>query len=120
MSGKMNGVGGKIEKREKANTAMAREFGEEAGLYLAPNKWIEFLFLSGKGFGINVFYSVVRNEQLNLVRTMEEEVIGTYNVADINNDNLIIMPNLKWIVPMALGIINKEDSAKLFKVKEKC
>lgn len=38
-AGKVNGVGGKIERGEKAHAAMVREFQEETGVKTAATAW---------------------------------------------------------------------------------
>jgi 8-oxo-dGTP diphosphatase len=47
--GKINGIGGKIEKGETPEQAMKREFYEEAGIRI--NKWKRFAVLNHKKHG---------------------------------------------------------------------
>lgn len=101
-AGLLNGVGGKVEETDKAlQDAMAREFQEETGVKTswrdwslfttmkgpADNPWVVFCF---KGFfDFNLDLSVVRDEPVNW-----------FNVGTMAN--LDTIPNLKWLVPLAL------------------
>ncbi|KKM15352.1 hypothetical protein LCGC14_1696950, partial [marine sediment metagenome] len=38
-AGAYNGVGGKVKDKESVHIAMAREFREEAGVYIPPHEW---------------------------------------------------------------------------------
>ena len=93
--GKLNGIGGKMELGETPLVAMIREFKEETGFH--THKWRFFCELSGKWGAVNFFSTV---GDLTQLKTMEEEEVGIYKVADIPNLNTI--PNLRWLVPMGI------------------
>ena len=95
-SGKLNGVGGKIEEGETPLHAMEREFFEEAGL--KDVQWKRFTTLNGSDFCVYFYYAFHGRYDLCVSKTDERlevvrvEMLHTYNV----------IPNLRWLVPMAL------------------
>lgn len=93
--GRLNGVGGKVERGESYLEAMDREFMEEAGLSGLP--WEQFASLGGSNWGIGFFRA--RSEKIEYVRTCEAEKILVRPVCPIPHDAL---PNLHWLIPLAL------------------
>lgn len=94
--GKLNGIGGSIEKDEPAADAMRREFLEEAGADIT--QWECFC---------NIHYSdrIVRYFRHHaaadfIVRSMTEERVNWYLVSDL--PLLSVIPNLLWLIPMAI------------------
>ena len=94
--GKLNGIGGKINLGESPNESMKREFLEEAGLEI--NYWQHFLTLSGDVWEVEFFFSTSEDYLSASTQTDENiEIHYTFNLAEIE-----IIPNLKWIIPMAM------------------
>lgn len=93
--GKLNGIGGKIEPDELPLDAMIREFKEETGCN--HKYWNFFCELRGDWGTVHFFYTI---GALTELKTMEDEEVGIYKVADIPNLNTI--PNLRWLVPMGI------------------
>lgn len=92
--GRLNGVGGKIEPGESPIAAMSREFEEEAGI--SPAIWCRFCSLTGEDWRVHFF---VANGYPHLARQMTGErlhVVETKRLLEYP-----ILPNLKWLVPMA-------------------
>lgn len=106
--GRMNGVGGHIEDDETPEQAMIREFKEEAG---ATVKWREFCFLHGPTYELYCFTS--RDDVK--VDTMTDEVISWYHIDKLPEK---ILPNLKWMIPMAN--YQFEITATIYHESEKC
>jgi 8-oxo-dGTP diphosphatase len=98
-AGLLNGIGGKIEKDEVPLDAMRREFEEETGVYV-PH-WDYFLRLSGTNSVIHCFAAYDTGGWLDRVYTAEDEEITVYEF-DVLNDPFPTVPNLRWILPMAL------------------
>lgn len=113
--GKLNGIGGKIEVVESGVFSkdpiscrynlyelpiktMIREFVEEAGVCIAD--WKEFCQLNHRGGTIYFFESHV-DYDVSIV-SMTDEEINWYNVNDILQNKYLIIPNLLWLIPMAL------------------
>jgi 8-oxo-dGTP diphosphatase len=98
--GKWNGIGGKIESGESGQEAMIREFREETGLTI-PN-WRHFCTLYVNRCEI-LFFSATG--PVFLAESKEEEKVGVFPVDQLQNN---IIPNLKWLIPMALDEVNAE------------
>jgi len=94
--GKLNGIGGKIEKGETPAQAMSREFKEEAGIDIEPYIWEPTVTLIGQDFHVYFFTAKTDAELM----TMEDEMIASYHLSDLNN--LPILPSLKWLIPLSL------------------
>jgi 8-oxo-dGTP diphosphatase len=95
-AGKLNGVGGHVEDGELFHDAMVREFKEEAGL-LVP-KWEHFATLTGSNSRIAFFRTTLPS--LDGIKTMTDEDILAVRHGDLPDD---VVPNLRWLVPMALS-----------------
>lgn len=90
----LNAIGGKIEEDEEPFEAMVREFKEETGVEIRSWQWYLTYELP---FGIVFFYRAFDNAILN-VKTMEAEPI---HIVPANATDRMI-PNLRWILPLAL------------------
>lgn len=108
--GLLNGIGGKIEDGETPFQAMCREFKEEADLDI--DSWKHFANLTDT-FGYDVYCFYAHSDKIG--RSMTEELIGRYHLNYVNETDLVI-PNLKWLIPMALSFDNGE-TAKRFVIK---
>jgi 8-oxo-dGTP diphosphatase len=90
-----NAIGGKIEPDEFSYEAMIREFKEETGV--THLWWEKFLILENVLWRVE-FYKAFSSKVYD-VKTIEEEQIG---VAPVENALKVCVPNLKWIVPLAI------------------
>lgn len=93
--GLYNGVGGRIEENETPGDAMSREFMEETGVLI--NDWKEYAILDGDCI---VYVFSASSEKYDEVKTQTDErieIIYTFEVSTLK-----IMPNLRWLIPMAL------------------
>ncbi|WP_457607046.1 NUDIX hydrolase [Nitratifractor sp.] len=96
--GKLNGIGGKIERGETPTDAMAREFKEETGVETSAEQWKHFCIIEKPMIYEIHFFSTLSKELKN-ARTIEEEEVGIYAVGDLPANTL---PNLRWLIPMSL------------------
>jgi len=97
MSGKLNGVGGKIEPGETPHAAMVREFREETGAEVV--NWDEYFTLSG--FDYKIWFFRAYGDVL-LLSTTDEEVLWV-SLSDIAMKTSIpLLFNLSWLIPLAL------------------
>lgn len=118
-AGKLNAIGGHIETGEPPEIAMSREFMEEAGLFLGTNNWHQFAILRGEngdGWAVNWFWAV--NASDREIQSMTDEQVAWYPVADIIAGKEIMIPNLRWLLPLALNDVHGLDSCALFDIRE--
>ena len=118
-AGKLNGIGGHVEHDDLDSwAAMQREFREETSLDI--HDWHRFCTLHGhftpdskERFVVHFF--TVRVKSLKHTQTTTDEEILVVPLRDIPNHKCL--PNLAWLIPMALGI--NSDSADYFAIHEK-
>lgn len=106
--GLLNGVGGKIENAETSDFAMKREFKEETGIDTAVNDWKYVTRMNFNGVMVHVYATRIPHQAT--FESPTEEQIGLYSIIDVRNHPKII-PNLRWLVPMAMEVLdNPEDN----------
>lgn len=98
-AGRLNAIGGKIEAGEDPVTAVSREFLEETGVDIAVEQWSPVAILTGDNFVCHFFTAF--DDKVYGVKTIEEEEVGVMRVDRFLNSEFVI-PNLKFIVPLAL------------------
>lgn len=104
-AGKLNGVGGKIEREDvDPHWAMFREFKEETGLRVLPKDWRRFAIMEFPHARIHCFATWLPWNEFKLARDTTEERLEHYQI-DLefsekmkNHDALL---NLLWLIPMA-------------------
>ena len=96
--GLFNGVGGKIEKDESSVQAMARECKEETNVFISKNNWTCFAHITKPNASeMDVYFAI--SDLAFTAKTMEMEQVHTFKISDIPKN---IIPNLQWLIPMAL------------------
>jgi 8-oxo-dGTP diphosphatase len=122
---KINLIGGKIEilpnvesiLMETALEAMTREFLEETGIY--NDSWKKFCYLHddifNKTFGVHYFYAI--SDDVYKIESKTDELVAVYPTDKLPKN---VVPNLKWLIPMALTIIKGEETIAKFDVEEIC
>lgn len=103
-SGKLNGLGGKIEKGEDKYHAMTREFQEETGIETLPFDWRLFAKITDN-WNYEVEVLKMFSDRLYEAKTMphdnhESEVVGVYEIAKLKEENTIA--NVYWMIHLAL------------------
>lgn len=118
-AGKVNGLGGKLEPGELPEQAMSREFLEECGLRVPPEKWVYLGMLRGPEWSVACFAAIV--PALEGARTMEDEEVfplpvsrflelaqqQPYTYADLDGS---------WIVSFAQRRLRQPERKPLFSV----
>lgn len=109
--GYLNGIGGKVEEGETNLGAAQREFQEETGVLIPWEQLRRFCILRGNDFEV-VFFRA--NIDLNQVRTTTDEHVFTIPVHALQNHPII--PNLAWLIPMALerSLLSQEATYIVF------
>jgi len=97
--GKLNGIGGKVEGREGVGNAMVREFQEETGHL--EHRWTKFCTLQVPHASVS-FFKCSFGDGAILRSTTEEEVYWFTVESLLSNPFARILPNLRWLIPMAL------------------
>lgn len=119
-AGFLNGVGGKVEGGESSYEAMIREFSEETGTI--SHEWVKFCSLgntsdhgntefAAQPWSMDCFYGTGSFSGLT---TTTDEDIYTINIKDL--EMVKTLPNVKWLVPMALSM--KHDRCSVFNIRE--
>lgn len=96
--GKLNGVGGHVEKGEMVREAMIRECQEESGILI--ENWIHVVQLFGSDFHIDFFYSTLLIMPITVKNPDATEPVAWYPVETLSV--LKTLPNLQWLIPLCL------------------
>ena len=116
-AGKLNCVGGKIEPGETPHDAVVREFEEETGLVVPYWRPFLDLGLTRDDGELYCFYAVTSPQDMSTVTSKTEEKVGIYAIDDIMRHRTDMIPNLRWLIQMALSFSFGEPSEK-FVAKE--
>lgn len=109
-AGKLNGIGGRIEDGETPAEAMRREFAEEVGIEC--ESWKYFCTLGDeRDWQIDFFYATGPIWDAQPLTDERPEIV---NVSDISG--VAVIPNLNWLIPMALTM--KHERVSSFDIKE--
>lgn len=112
-AGYLNGIGGKIEADESPDEAIHREFREETGL--KDLTWVKFLTLEFSGGRVHFFKDFT---ELVIAKYMSVNDIGEsierWDCGMLNSwvSNSRTIPNLKWIILLALDKDNLVANVK--------
>jgi len=116
---KLNGVGGKIKEDETPLQAMEREFREEAN-WDGPVDWKQFGTLSGPDWEVHLFHSQVQD--IITYNRCPEGDVSTHHVhvilGNVRSQNSRPLPNLRYLIPMAINHVTGEDRAEFFRISE--
>lgn len=115
--GKLNAIGGKIEPGELAQDAMRREFREETGLDLTD--WKRFCVLRGESddaWRVHFYFAI---GDVHKVQSMESEKVSSRVVNSILcNYQIPVIPNLRFLIPMALSFAKGLENCSAFQITE--
>lgn len=97
-SGKLNGIGGKMEPGESIYEAMVREFEEETGTLV--KNWCQYAVMSGQLFNVYCCHATIPD--LTVLKTTTGEEVQIHKISDIPSLNCI--ENLQWLIPMIFDV----------------
>jgi len=123
-AGRMNGVGGHIEEGELSYEAMRREFIEETNISANIDPaWVQYAKLhgvdkSGELWEIDIYRGII--DELGPIdsyyATTDEGVVSLVAVKCLNT--CPVLPNLLYLIPMAINNINGTDKCAYFDIAE--
>ncbi len=108
-AGKLNGIGGKIEPREKPVAAMLREAYEECHLLSKVSDWLPAATLRHAEWHIEVF-TTVHTQNPHLLRTKTDEFVSWVDIKKLPPN---ILPNLSWLIPLSKDILQNREVKKV-------
>lgn len=107
--GKINGIGGKIEKNETALSCIVRELKEETGLTTKKGEWVYVANLSSDYFFTEVFACVYLGN-IRDAKSLEQEQIEWFKT---NHLPANIMDNLSWLIPLSIDKLKDDKPASV-------
>lgn len=125
LAGSWNAVGGKVNLGEEPVRAMEREFKEETGCTIFP--WRHYVTLRGryalegtrrKRFEVLFFVAHVGKFFPTWVKNDVGEPLAWHDVDTVLTRNLSVLPNVPWLLAMALSFKRGERAAG-FTVEER-
>lgn len=98
-AGKLNGVGGKVERTDRTLwQAMVREFYEETGVPTPTTAWDRFASLTWDEGRVHFFRAFFHESAVRCVRSVTDETVGVYSTRYMPGS---VVPNLRWLIPLA-------------------
>lgn len=97
--GRLNGIGGHIEKGESPHECMSRECIEECGLIIPESDWTNVCNLRAPDYNLHVFYT--RIPELVELKSLQDEPVKWYLAKSLPFN---VLDNLRWLVPMCLDV----------------
>lgn len=114
-AGKLNGIGGKVERGELPLDAMTREFCEETGWGTRNGEWHLFEIMRFRNGAIVYCYACKLLPSAE-IRTVEQERVDAYPIDDADGSlrsELPIINNLNWLIPKAFHQIREPKEERM-------
>ena len=104
-----NAIGGKLEPslEESAKEAQIREFKEETGADFT--NWQDLAVMYFNDCSVYFFAGFDSDNSVN-VSSPTEEKVEWFSIYEIKNNAVKVIPNLKWLIPAAIELLNLENS----------
>lgn len=102
--GRLNGLGGKVEKAEEPLAAMIREYAEECGLVSVPAEWSYFALLSGPHSQVHCFTAQM---PLGTVFQTTDETLATLTLPLPTEEKFC--DHVEWLLALARETIYIRD-----------
>ncbi len=108
-AGKLNGIGGKIEGKEKPVAAMIREAFEECHLFSRVGDWLPVATLRHPEWHIEVF-TTAHTQNPHMLQTKTDEFVTWVDIKKLPSN---IIPNLSWLVPLSKDVLQNREVKKV-------
>jgi len=108
-AGKLNGIGGKVEKDEYHFDAMVREFREETGVQTNNQDWDLVTTLTSNTWKMTVFKAFLEPEDFRSIRTIEEEVVEIHDTKELFTRMFEGTENTIHNIPMLLAMCLSDE-----------
>lgn len=99
-AGRYNFPGGKIEAGESPLAAVARELGEETGVWLSHDAFRPVALVERPG-EFEMFVFAAETDELEQARTCTDEAVELLNVPTLKAEGYPAIENLAWLYGMA-------------------
>ena len=96
--GKLNGIGGHVEKGETHLECMEREFKEETGVLVPQEDWNYIALLYGAKFKMPVFSAF--SDAIFETKTMTDEKVSINTIQHLDYNTCI--SNVRWLIGLCL------------------
>lgn len=109
--GRLNFPGGHIEEGETGSECIAREFNEEANVFIPPQDWMQIGMIENEGEYFVEFFTTVYKEELHgVVKSLTDEELHWVYCANLPEK---VISNLRWLVPFAINCFNQGNADNL-------
>ncbi len=97
--GRINAIGGHIERGEIPVTAMIREFEEETGIKTRQGQWQHTVRLCGGTWTVYFFVCYAVEEVFKTFRSNGDEKVDAYQISNLPSG---VLWNVRWLLPLSL------------------
>ena len=105
-SGKMNGIGGRIEEGEESVAGMVREVQEETGLHTKSEQWVFLGTMEHAEYDAVVnFYATVHTGAPEEILTCTDEEVQWCDALNLPET---VLPNIPWLTAYARNRLQNE------------
>ena len=111
-AGRMNGLGGHVEPQEPLAIAMRREFREESGQDVEG--WSTFGRLHGADWQVFLYWAI--KPEAMVCNVCDEGTVLPVFVDELHKHP--VLPNLHYLIPMAINHATRQDSCPYFDIRE--
>ena len=114
---RINGIGGHIKEYELSCDAMKREFKEETATG-DDLHWVQYAKLHGADWEVDIYRTVMSTMPRvgEYLFVTDEGTVSPIDISELKNQP--VLPNLLYLIPMAINHILGTDKCKFFDIRE--